>query len=127
MSTNHEEIRALFDDWNRALATLDPDNVVALYAPDAVLLPTVSNRVRTDHEGIRDYFSEFLGLQPQGTVQESHVRLHGDIALHSGVYLFHMGATGADVRARFTFAYRHDGTRWQIIEHHSSTMPEGQD
>jgi hypothetical protein len=35
--TSTQEIAALFDRWNAALATLDPDKVVALYAPDAVL------------------------------------------------------------------------------------------
>jgi len=34
--TSAQEIAALFDRWNAALATLDPDKVVALYAPDAV-------------------------------------------------------------------------------------------
>jgi uncharacterized protein (TIGR02246 family) len=49
-----EELKALagqFDRWNEALQTGDPEAVAALYMPDAVLLPTVSNQVRTDHEG----------------------------------------------------------------------------
>ena len=41
----HDEVVGLFDTWNAALATLDPDSVTALYADDAVLLPTVSNQV----------------------------------------------------------------------------------
>lgn len=40
-------IASLFDDWNQALATKDPEKVASLYAHDAVLLPTVSNEVRT--------------------------------------------------------------------------------
>ena len=40
------EIAALVGDWNAALATLDPEAVADLYAPDATLLPTVSNQVR---------------------------------------------------------------------------------
>lgn len=40
-----EAIKAQFTRWNSALATLDPKNVAALYAPDGVLLPTVSNQV----------------------------------------------------------------------------------
>ena len=34
------EVRELFDEWNAALATGDPAQVDALYADDAVLLPT---------------------------------------------------------------------------------------
>lgn len=38
-------IASLFDEWNAALATKDPQQVANLYAHDAVLLPTVSNEV----------------------------------------------------------------------------------
>lgn len=118
------EIVALFDQWNAALATGDPDKVASLYGPGAVLLPTVSNKVRTDYEGYRSYFEHFLTMQPQGVIEQGFVRRYGDIAIHSGVYLFTMGATGGKVRARFTFVYRrHDGD-WLIEEHHSSAMPE---
>jgi hypothetical protein len=43
---NKEEITGLFDLWNGALATLSSSKVQELYAKDAVLLPTVSNKVR---------------------------------------------------------------------------------
>jgi len=36
----------------------DADKVTANYAPDAVLLATVSNRPRTDSAGIKDYFMQ---------------------------------------------------------------------
>ena len=43
---NEENVIALFSEWNDALATGDPDVVTQMYADNAVLLPTVSNRVR---------------------------------------------------------------------------------
>ena len=46
-----QEVAALFDLWNSTLQTGDPEKVASLYAPDGVLLPTVSNKVRTDHAG----------------------------------------------------------------------------
>lgn len=48
------QILKLFECWNDALATGDPDAVAELYAQDAIPLPTVSNRVRHNHEEIRD-------------------------------------------------------------------------
>ena len=42
-----DQIKALFADWNAALATGDPEKVADRYAPNAVLLPTVSNQVRS--------------------------------------------------------------------------------
>lgn len=117
------EILTLFDEWNAALQSGDPSCVAELYAADAILLPTVSNQIRHDHEEIRDYFVHFLAKGPSGAIDESNVRIFGDIAINSGVYTLSL-ADGSAVQARFTFVYRRTGDRWQIIEHHSSRMPE---
>jgi uncharacterized protein (TIGR02246 family) len=86
---NHNDVVALFDSWNAALATLNPDTVTTLYAEDAVLLPTVSNQVRHNHTEIRDYFVSFLQKSPQGVIDESNVRILSDThATNSGVYTF---------------------------------------
>jgi uncharacterized protein (TIGR02246 family) len=117
------EILSLFDEWSAALKTGDPGRVAALYADDAVLLPTISNKVRHDHGEIRDYFALFVGMVPTGVIDEANVRVFGDLAINSGLYTFTF-ADGSTVAARFTFVYRRSGDRWQIIEHHSSRMPE---
>ena len=119
----HSEITALFEQWNRALQTGDPKQVAALYATDAILLPTVSNKVRHNHNEIEDYFVNFLAKGPQGKIDESNVRIFDDTAINSGVYTFTF-KDGAKVQARFTYVYRLIGQRWLIIEHHSSAMPE---
>lgn len=126
LATDHQTIRNLFDDWNAALLSGDPDKVAELYAADAILLPTVSNRVCTDRAAIKDYFhTKFMKMQPHGEIEESHIRVHEDLAVHSGVYLFALQTEGRSVRARFTFVYRLDDGEWKIVEHHSSAMPEG--
>ena len=118
------EIKQLFEIWNNALQTGDPDQVVALYDTDAVLLPTVSNQVRHNHEEIRDYFVSFLAKQPQGVIEEANTRLlTEDLASNSGVYTFTFG-DGSQVTARFSYLYRRVNGEWKIIEHHSSAMPE---
>ena len=121
MSTN--VITALFDQWNNALQTGDPQQVAALYASNGILLPTVSNQVRHNRAEIVDYFQHFLAKGPRGELDEVNVRTFGDVAINSGVYTFTF-ADGAKVRARYTFVYRWDGQRWLIAEHHSSQMPE---
>ncbi|MBP7829819.1 MAG: SgcJ/EcaC family oxidoreductase [Kiritimatiellae bacterium] len=121
------EVAALFDQWDAALRTGDPDTVVALYAEDAVLLPTLSGRVRVGPEGIRDYFVHFLEKQPAGVITESHLRRFGDLAIRSGLYTFTLTDPDGIVRevdARFTFVYRLQDGRWRIVEHHSSLRPE---
>ncbi|BFM17739.1 hypothetical protein R50073_39220 [Maricurvus nonylphenolicus] len=120
---NEKEIVALFEEWNNALQTGNPKNVVALYETNAILLPTVSNQVRHNHAEIEDYFVHFLAKGPKGEINESNVRTFGDIAINSGVYTFTF-SDGASVQARFSYMYRWNGQRWMIIEHHSSAMPE---
>lgn len=68
-----DDVRGLFQLWNDALATLDPDTVAKRYAKQPVLLPTVSDIPRTDYDGIKDYFVGFLQKKPQGTILESYV------------------------------------------------------
>ena len=124
--TTESAISDLFDKWNRALQTGDPDQVVACYAKDAILLPTVSNKVRHNHEEIRDYFVHFLAKKPNGRIDEGNVRIFGDLAINSGLYTFALTQDGktADVGARFTFVYQKQADDWLIIEHHSSVLPE---
>ena len=121
MSQN--DILSLFETWNSALQTGEPKNVAALYETNAILLPTVSNKVRHNHEEIADYFVNFLAKGPVGKIDESNVRTFGDIAINSGVYTFTF-KDGSAVQARFTYVYRWNGQDWKIIEHHSSKMPE---
>lgn len=121
------EIRRLFTTWNRALATGDPHRVDALYADDAVLLPTLAPGVHDTSEERVGYFEDFLANEPSGAVDEGVVRVLGkDVASHSGLYTFTFAATGDVVHARFTFVYERDHGRWEIVEHHSSLVPGGE-
>jgi len=122
-----DEIQALFEDWNQALQSGDPGLVAVLYAPDAVLLPTVSSQVRHNRREIEDYFRMFLTRRPRGRIDQSNIRVFDEIAINSGVYTFELSPPGEDpcsVQARYTFVYRWYKDRWLIIEHHSSVMPE---
>ena len=122
MSDSH--IAALFEEWNTALQTGEPKNVTALYERNAILLPTISNQVRHNHEEIEDYFIHFLAKGPKGVINESNIRTFGNIAINSGIYTFTF-SDGNSVQARFTYVYRWNGQRRLIVEHHSSALPEG--
>ncbi|WP_414529971.1 SgcJ/EcaC family oxidoreductase [Nodularia chucula] len=120
------EIAQLFDRWNSSLQTGDPNLVTQNYARNAILLPTVSNQMRRNHEEIQDYFVEFLQLQPVGRIDHRSIRLYCDVAIDSGIYTFQLTNNGEsqEVQARYTFVYNRVGNRWLIAEHHSSAMPE---
>jgi len=120
---NKADIFPLFEEWNSALQSGDSKQVTALYENNAILLPTISNQVRHSPEEIADYFAQFLERGPRGRIDEHNIRTYGHVAINSGVYTFAF-SDGENVRARFTFVYRWNGTRWMIVEHHSSRMPE---
>lgn len=126
--TTKSEITGQFSVWNAALQTLDPQKVAALYCEHGgVLIPTLSNRIRTNRAEIADYFVHFLELKPSGRIDQSFVRLLGPgAAINAGIYTFHLTKDGKpeDVKARFTFVYAKEHGRWCIMEQHSSAMPE---
>lgn len=121
-----EQVAALFDQWNSSLKTGNPDSVTANYSDDAVLLPTVSNKPRTNHAEIRDYFVHFLQKQPQGTIDSRIIKLGCNTASDMGIYTFKLkdGNASKNVQARYTFQYVFENGKWVIEHHHSSAMPE---
>ena len=122
-----EQVKALFADWNNALATGDAQKVADRYAPNAVLLPTVSNQVRSTRAEIVDYFEHFLLNKPSGEILDAHVAvLDADDAIDAGTYRFSLTKDGkpTTVDARYTFVYEKIGGKWLIVNHHSSAMPE---
>jgi len=125
-----KQIAALFYGWNAALQTGDPKKVADRYAPDAVLLPTVSNEIRTDRAEIVDYFEHFLPNKPVAKKVETYINvLDSDSAIDAGAYDITLTdpKTGNKrvVEARYTYEYEKRGGKWLIVNHHSSVMPEG--
>jgi uncharacterized protein (TIGR02246 family) len=121
---NDQEIMALFDRWNASLQTGDPHKVAANYAEKSILLPTLSNKPRLTAAEKEDYFHHFLENKPVGKIDSRMIIIGCNTAVDSGLYTFTFQATGAKVRARFTYTYSWDGKQWLITSHHSSAMPE---
>jgi len=118
------EVKNLFQLWNSALATEDPDAVAKRYAKNAVLLPTVSDIPRTNYALIKDYFVGFLKKKPQGEILESNVTIGHNWCQDAGIYEFTMLSTGDKVKGRYSFVYVWEDGEWKINHHHSSVMPE---
>lgn len=122
-----QEVRNLFDGWNTALATLDPQVVADRYHTGAVLLATVEDDPRDSPVEIKSYFTEFLKKRPQGVIMTRQIERGCDFAIDMGTYEFTMGIDGSKVLARYSYIYTYDATatpNWKIEHHHSSVMPE---
>ncbi|MFE7273658.1 SgcJ/EcaC family oxidoreductase [Streptomyces sp. NPDC057623] len=125
-----KQVAALFDGWNAALKTQDPEKVADLYWDDAVLLPTLSNQVRADRESRIDYFEHFLANEPVGKKIETHINvLDSNSVLDAGLYEFaltdHDTGKKSIAKARYTYEWEKRDGEWKIVNHHSSLMPEG--
>lgn len=125
-SITDDEVAALFDRWNNALKTGRPANVVATYAKDSVLLPTLSDKVRYSPAEKEDYFVHFLEKSPVGEINERHIQIGCNTAFDAGVYTFTFAKTGEKATGRYSYTYKWDGKDWLITSHHSSLMPEAQ-
>merc|ERR1712029_128236 len=56
------QVRGLFNLWNDALATGDPQKVADRYTSDAVLLPTLSDEARYTNDRIEMPMYRFVSL-----------------------------------------------------------------
>jgi uncharacterized protein (TIGR02246 family) len=122
-----QAVADLFRTWNLALASKDSAKVAALYWPNAVLLPTVSNTPRTETASITEYFDHFLQKSPRGTIIRRMTQHYCGVSVDAGVYEFSVmdsAGNASTVVARYTFVYSYRDGTWKIQHHHSSAMPE---
>jgi len=125
------DVKAAIENWGKTVAdgcTSDPNKIANLYAKDGVLWGTISQSIRSDAAGIQDYFKGACVKLPKLTVEfKDHlVRVYGNAAIDSGTYVFSFEKDGAktDLPARYTFVLVKNGGQWQIVDHHSSAMPQ---
>ena len=120
-----QEIKDQLHLWTETIKTKSPEKVAKLYSKSAILLPTLSNKVRTTPDSIHEYFIHFW--QSHQSAQSTSVtveKINDSTAINSGIYTFKLDPDQT-AGARFTFVYeQNDENEWEIIEHHSSLLPE---
>jgi uncharacterized protein (TIGR02246 family) len=122
-------VKTLLVTWNEALEDPSANKVVALYANDATLLPTIENGPYTKADGLKEYFVHFVARKPVATIDEDKrfIKIGCNIAYDIGLYSFELDGEHTPnretVRARYTFIYKWDGRHWLIAHHHSSAEP----
>ena len=121
-------IHAALLAWTKALASGQGEApIVALYAPDAILLSTFDPKPLDAPAAIAAYFHK-LTQNPnlKATVDSEKIVNFGSGGADSGLYTFSYTKDGKEVRvpARFTFVWRHTPKGWLIVSHHSSVLPE---
>jgi uncharacterized protein (TIGR02246 family) len=123
-----EDALEVVEKWTRAFTESDVDDIVRLYAPDALFFGTGSQTLVTKPEEIRKYFEQaLLSNRPRGaTVGDHSVMVLSDTAVVitglDTVTGTRDGKTlSANGRATFVIAKREGG--WQIVHFHRSAKP----
>ncbi|WP_052688094.1 nuclear transport factor 2 family protein [Xanthomonas sp. MUS 060] len=116
--------------WAETVGRRDIDALLALYAPDAILVPTLSDDIRGRDEDRRTYFASFLaadGISCGISVQNKRVSARLGTVVIGGLYIFVFERNGVSepVNARFLFTFEEIEGRWLITGHHSSRCSEG--
>lgn len=120
-----EAARTTLRQWTEAVAVGRVEGILALYAPDAILVPTLSNEIVSDEAGRRRYFEFFLSNgKAECTINSEKIRIDHKrctVAI-AGIYSFlFQRSTGPEtVPARFLFTFERTGGDWRISGHHSS-------
>lgn len=113
--------------WADVISSGRVDDVLGLYAPDAILVPTLSNEIGAAEEERRRYFEFFLsGGNPRCTIDRYKSRVSrklGTVVI-GGLYSFRFPRDTGDetVAARFLFTFEEIGAHWLITGHHSSRL-----
>ncbi len=117
----------LLDQWGQSINNADLSTITKLYAHDAILWGTFSKIVLDTPELIKEYFRElFLRKDLKLSFISCIKREFSDIYLCSGIYNFSYLDENELVKlvARYTFVIQKNySENFQIIEHHSSLIP----
>jgi uncharacterized protein (TIGR02246 family) len=122
-----EDVAAAIAQWGTIFTDDNPDRILTLYAPAAVLWGTLSPTVRQGPAALREYFVAAFKALPGHRVSfgDQLIRVYGDTAINTGYYTFSYVKDGErkTIPARYSFVYVKSDRGWLIVDHHSSAMP----
>ena len=131
MSQNRIALKSpgeILTEWMQAVNSGDLETVLALYADDAILIPTFSNRLLKTPEAIRTYFSRLCEREELSialhektlTTQCFQEHLYG----MCGIYCWRFAVDDELLSFEARFSYVLDLQRERpIVHHHSSQIP----
>jgi uncharacterized protein (TIGR02246 family) len=125
-----EDALAAYQKFFDAFTTDNHDNIVRLFAPDALFYGTRSTELVTTPEGIRQYFVEALtgkrGIVKATPFEQTALVLSDSVVAISGKWQSERTSDGKMVTAgpsRNTVVLQRRGDRWLIVQFHNSPTP----
>jgi len=125
-----EDALAAYQKFFDVFTTDNHDQIVRLFAPDALFYGTRSTELVTTPEGIRQYFVEALSGQ-RGSVkatpfEQTALALSDSIVAISGKWQSERTSDGKMTTAgpsRVTVVMQRRGDHWLIVQFHNSPTP----
>lgn len=125
-------VQKAYYNWCASIAKAKGDarEMVKYYAPNAILLPTLSSEVLLNTDGgLNAYFAQLTSYKDiQCQPKKLLTRMYGDfVAVNAGLYDFSFvdkEGKPQTLYSRFTFVYEKFGNKWLIVSHHSSVKPQ---
>ena len=123
-----KEPQQILKAWMAAVNGGDLEGLLALYDDSAVLIPTFSNRLLSNPEAIRDYFSRLCGREELSIALHEKTlnvqRIGGDVFGMFGIYCWRFAVDDELLSFEARFSYLLDLARDKpILHHHSSQIP----
>jgi hypothetical protein len=120
-------VKRMSEEWTKRLNAHQPVKISELYGDSFILYATFSTKIDKP-EALVNYFVTLMKKKDLKVVfNEQNIRIHGSGAVDSGLYTFSFTdeqGKKVEVPARYTFVYELTGQGWQIVDHHSSVLPE---
>lgn len=130
-NSNEKAARQAYYQWCAAISQAKGNSQVMtkFYAPNAILLPTLSAKIMVNHQqGLDDYFKKLTSKKGiRCTTQQLLTQSHDGVVINKGLYTFSYENKAGEVElipARFSFVYKEINGHWLIISHHSSKLPK---
>ena len=122
------DVTKISERWAKEWGAKNLEGVLALYAEDAVFLPSTGSRV-TGRAAIRQLFAGALASHSSKLTVHSKVTEHsGDLAYDSGEYEETSTAGGVTKsgRGQYLVILRREKDQWRIVQHMWTDLPVGQ-
>lgn len=129
LATTEEDVQKAYYQWTNVIETAkgNPQPVLALYAPNSILLATLAPEPLTTRAAMSQYFTGFTDKKDMKiTTKKIITQVFPGMAINSGVYVFTFidkNNKPVSLTARFSFVYVESNHQWLIVNHHSSLTP----
>lgn len=119
----------VLEKWMKCVNEGDLDNLLDLYDPEAVLIPTFSNRLLNTPDKLKDYFERLAAREELSIALHEKTLIVQEIENETmfslaGIYNWRFAVDGEILNFEARFSYVLDLARPSpVLHHHSSQIP----